>query len=349
MINAMKIKERYDLEFFWVCLKIGLGILIYRIGLNILSYLSGFVIIITAILFREDASLLNIVSNLSSGAAAVVSFTLGALVIYVGLHIGKHRNYQRIHKRIGFSWFTPLIVVAAVGINYVMAGLNAYIMSFISSYEMVDASTETMTTVVGISLWEIFAMLISTAVIPAICEEIVFRGLILTNLEPYGKGTAILGSAFLFGLMHMNPAQFLYTTVLGLMLGLVYVKTKSIWLCMVIHFANNGIATIIDTVYFICEENVAIKMYTAMTLSVIVLGTVALFILALLHRQKKRSAPAEVGSFGRVFDSEVGYAAHPVTGKRKILLFFSSTIAVFTVMVFVSMAVSMLCSFLGLM
>ena len=87
--------------------------------------------------------------------------------------------------------------------------------------------------------YQIFLTLVGMAVIPAFVEELLFRGVILANLLPYGKGTAILGSAVLFGLMHQNAEQWLYATAAGAVLGWIFVQTRSIWPCILMHFLNN--------------------------------------------------------------------------------------------------------------
>ena len=77
------------------------------------------------------------------------------------------------------------------------------------------------------------------AVVPAFVEELLFRGLVLENLLPCGNTVAIFGSAFLFGLMHQNVEQFLYATGAGLVFGWIYVRTRSLWSCVLAHFINN--------------------------------------------------------------------------------------------------------------
>ena len=87
--------------------------------------------------------------------------------------------------------------------------------------------------------YQLVLMLVSLVVVPAFVEELLFRGVILSNLLPFGKGTAIIGSAMLFGLMHQNAEQLLYATAAGAVLGWIFVQTRSIWPCVLMHFVNN--------------------------------------------------------------------------------------------------------------
>ncbi len=87
--------------------------------------------------------------------------------------------------------------------------------------------------------YQIPLMVLGTVAVPAFVEELLFRGVILSNLLPYGKGTAVLGSAVLFGLMHQNAEQLLYATAAGAVLGWIFVQTRSLWPCVLMHFLNN--------------------------------------------------------------------------------------------------------------
>ena len=330
----MKIKENYAKDFFWVCFKIGIGVLVYRYGLELFGTVAGTLIAVVQYIWPDAVVLTNVVVQLATGASSVAAFAAGAVAMFVLLKIGKSKNYQKVHKRIKMPWTAPFMVVSVVAINFVFAELNAFIMAYLTA----DGAYTGSSYGTGISIPEMLTMAIATAVVPAICEELAFRGIILTNLDPYGKGTAILGSALLFGLMHMNPAQFLYTTVMGIMLGLVYVKTKSIWLCMVIHFVNNGLSVIQDIVYYLFDADAVVRIMSVMTLTVTVLGIVSMLILILARRHETKRAPEEIGSFGRIYDSDFGYEARPVTFGRKLRLFFSPTVLVFTATVLVTMA-----------
>ncbi|KMQ71931.1 CPBP family intramembrane glutamic endopeptidase [Chryseobacterium koreense] len=84
--------------------------------------------------------------------------------------------------------------------------------------------------------------LILLAVIMApLFEEIVFRGIIQGGLINRGVSPlkAILLSSIIFGLVHANPWQFVGAVFLGCVLGLVYYKTKSLLMPILLHAFNN--------------------------------------------------------------------------------------------------------------
>ncbi|MBF8982778.1 CPBP family intramembrane metalloprotease [Lutibacter sp. B2] len=88
---------------------------------------------------------------------------------------------------------------------------------------------------------------IAIAVIAPIFEEIVMRGIMLEGLlNKYKPQKAIIISALIFGIWHFNIPQFINATLIGLILGVLYYKTNSLILCIVIHITNNTMAIIMD-------------------------------------------------------------------------------------------------------
>jgi membrane protease YdiL (CAAX protease family) len=78
------------------------------------------------------------------------------------------------------------------------------------------------------------------AVSPAICEEILFRGIILQGaLRNFSRTSAILISGFLFGLFHLDPYRFLGTMVLGFIMGYIATEARSLLASVTYHLTNN--------------------------------------------------------------------------------------------------------------
>lgn len=83
------------------------------------------------------------------------------------------------------------------------------------------------------------------AVTPAICEEIAFRGFILSGLAKGGRlGIAIIASSFMFGIVHMIPQQAFNAALLGLLLSLLAVHSRSLFPAIAFHLCNNTIASL---------------------------------------------------------------------------------------------------------
>ena len=82
------------------------------------------------------------------------------------------------------------------------------------------------------------SMFLYASLFAPVFEEVLFRGLILRNMMPYGKKIAILGSAFLFGIFHGNLLQSPYAFVCGLVLGYTAAEYSLGW-AVLLHFLNN--------------------------------------------------------------------------------------------------------------
>ncbi|RMZ58599.1 CPBP family intramembrane metalloprotease [Chryseobacterium nematophagum] len=84
-------------------------------------------------------------------------------------------------------------------------------------------------------------MIITAVIMAPIFEEIIFRGIIQKGLINKGvrPWKAIVFSSIIFGAVHANPWQFVGAVLLGCILGLVYYKTKSLLLPMILHGFNN--------------------------------------------------------------------------------------------------------------
>jgi len=86
-------------------------------------------------------------------------------------------------------------------------------------------------------------LLLVIAVVPAICEELAFRGFILSGLRHLGhKWRAIVYSALLFGLAHAVLQQSLIACLVGVVIGYVAVQSGSILPCLVFHLLHNTLA-----------------------------------------------------------------------------------------------------------
>jgi len=92
------------------------------------------------------------------------------------------------------------------------------------------------------STWWFFGLVLLGAVLPGFCEEVTHRGLLLQGFASrIGILRAVWLSSVLFGFMHLSIIQCLFAIVMGYLMALAVVVTKSIWTAVIIHFMNNGI------------------------------------------------------------------------------------------------------------
>ncbi|WP_237746068.1 CPBP family intramembrane glutamic endopeptidase [Bifidobacterium saguini] len=128
-----------------------------------------------------------------------------------------------------------------------------------------------------------------------ICEEVMFRGVLMKELKPLGKNFAIVTSAFAFGLFHDDFVQGTFAFLFGLILGFVAMEYSLVW-SIALHIFNNAILSgVIDT-WFAGQLNDS--QYAVYTIALTVIGVVgAVVALALYghglkqYRMQNRSIP----------------------------------------------------------
>lgn len=153
-------------------------------------------------------------------------------------------------KKLNFN-FSPtnfytylLIFPMMIGMMFIAEFITSQIPTtgpfFGKSYEFFNKIMEQLT-------FNPVVMVITAVICAPIFEEIIFRGIIQKGLMNKGvePWKAIMFSSIIFGVVHGNPWQFVGAVLLGCVLGLVYYKTKSLLLPMLLHGFNNLCSTIL--------------------------------------------------------------------------------------------------------
>lgn len=144
------------------------------------------------------------------------------------------------------------------------------------------------------------AKLVVLALVPAVCEEIAFRGFILKGLlQKHSPWAAILISSVLFGVMHMISAQMLVASMLGIVLGLLVTRTGSLFPGIVFHAMHNGLMVYRDHYR---GELLASDLSSAEQFQLLVMGALASavlvgFLAALPVRDTTGRRPEDYSSF----------------------------------------------------
>ena len=147
------------------------------------------------------------------------------------------------------------------------------------------------------------------ALSPGICEEIMFRGLVLNSYRKLGKRKAVIYSAILFGIFHFNAQNLLGPIYLGVILGIIYIKTDSIYSSIICHTTNNTVALGLGTFLNLNGENLDLNIEeinmlgsSELLLSLFSLGIVALIFGILSYKlvnllDNKREELNEIDNF----------------------------------------------------
>lgn len=164
------------------------------------------------------------------------SFSITAFIFIYG-YKKSHQKFSRVFALKGFN---PLLLIPILfmlpAMQYLVGFLNIKIESILPAPPW---------------FWELFERIfnnhfgfwgaaLKVVVFAPIVEEILFRGIIMHGLmRNYRSWYAILLSGILFSAYHLNPWQMSYTFFLGLLLGWIMVKTRSLPFAILVHALNN--------------------------------------------------------------------------------------------------------------
>jgi membrane protease YdiL (CAAX protease family) len=97
------------------------------------------------------------------------------------------------------------------------------------------------------SVWKMLGNVFYIALIPAICEEVFFRGVVQRFTHSWLKKwwLSIGLSSVLFSIFHASVYEFVPILLAGILLGWVYYITGNLWLSIILHFINNGLQVVI--------------------------------------------------------------------------------------------------------
>lgn len=155
-----------------------------------------------------------------------------------------------------------IMVLVIPGVNLI-ASLNAMIPMPSWMLDMEQAASRIMKAMlITDSLWLLMVNLVVVAVIPAIAEELFFRGLVQKYMIGWtGKSFwGILITAAIFSAIHMQFQGFIPRLLLGLLFGYLYVWSGSILAPIAAHFANNSTAVFVY--YLIGKGDIPSKLDT---------------------------------------------------------------------------------------
>lgn len=160
----------------------------------------------------------------------------------------KIRRYP-INKVLRLNRISFKEIILVIGITVFTYPIAVF---FQSIFVLLLSQFKEMTPTVVPMPYDGFQYLISFFVIaisPGICEEIMFRGIIMDAYERLGRKKSVIISALLFGMFHFTLLNFVGPAILGFVFGLMVYKSNSIYAGIIGHTVNNGIALTIG--YFI--------------------------------------------------------------------------------------------------
>jgi uncharacterized protein len=253
--------------FFILMGLLGAGLVIGgMIGLGFFSGITGtrFSAIPKAILDPANANATRLMQFISQ----LFMFFIPALIT---ARLMKPRPFTQLGYREGFNWKQLLLAIALLIVSMPLVGalgeLNKAIplsQSLENLFKkMEDDYTSQVEAIATMrSAAEFIFSLVIMALLPAVFEETFFRGGLQQILIAWFKKPiiAIVVTSILFSALHISFFGFLPRVALGLVLGLVFYYSGSIWLSMALHFINNAFA--ISLMYYFSTHGKPVKEAT---------------------------------------------------------------------------------------
>lgn len=211
----------------------------------------------------------------SGAGSALISY---AMVIPLMNLVMKRAPEQRIEKKKMHAWefFLLLILAHGLGTLFNLGGniLNESVAAM-TGREVLD-----MNPVIGMLNGPDPLMIFYVCLAGPVIEEYIYRWKLINHLRPFGEKAAILYSALMFGLMHGNLAQFLYGTVIGIIMGYMMVKTGRMLYNCLLHIFINSVSMLLVSVFFLGEPLAAMVTFGSFLLMIVemVAALVLLFV-----------------------------------------------------------------------
>lgn len=236
------------------------------------------------------------------GFATFIGLILTPVVLLLAYRKSVLNFFQEKEFYLSTLFITPLIVITFMGVNSIFVEFNAnlHLPEFMKSFEdwarekenYAEELTGFMTSFGSKS--ELVIALIVIAVLPAIGEELVFRGLIQNELNKLTKNVhiAIWLSAIIFSAFHLQFFGFVPRMLLGALFGYLYYWSGNLSMAILAHFTNNAFALISLYSYRQGSLDYNVETTEALPIQVVMFACVITFALLYYYRNfyENRSA-----------------------------------------------------------
>src|SRR4030095_7169516 len=228
------------------------------------------------------------------GFYSVTFFFLPAFLYAVFVFTGKYFWFLGFKpaQKPGMYLLAPITIIAALVFAFWLGELNERIQLPQWMKMMEENTSKQMSEFLKAKDWgDVLINIVVIALIPAICEEIFFRGAMQRVMIHVTKSpwAGIIITAFLFSALHMQFEGFIPRMFLGLVLGALYWYSGSLWVCILAHFVNNALQVIVVS---FSPEN--IDSNPTMPFWVKLLGGIVVVVLLCVYRNQSTATYARV-------------------------------------------------------
>lgn len=225
-------------------------------------------------------SLLSEVTGTAASAGMIAGVLIGVFCLFKidGSNAEKINLFKKTERKMtagAFSRFCIYIIMAQMIFSLTIGAAELFL-------DQLGVSLDTLAELASVGGDMGIMIMIYAGFVGPVVEELVFRGFLMRRFEKYGKGFAVIVSAVLFGIMHMNPLQIVFGILMGLLLGYVAIEYSIKW-SIVLHIANNFIlGDVIGGLFELLPDHVEGIAFTAF----LGIGFVVGIILLIMRRKE---------------------------------------------------------------
>lgn len=275
------------------------------LGENLTSAKGGFSYSVTVVLYVILNLIVGLIVN-SSGLSGtdggtyllyLISPAAIAAAVAVTLYAGKLKPKQVFPVKCKPKYyFIALLLI--FGLMFSLTSVNGYFVELIEKLGYTPASS----TLPSFDGWGIVWGLLCIALIPAVFEEALFRGVMLGNTEEEtGTFRAAFIVAFAFSLYHGSVEKTIYQFICGFAFALLAMRSRSLLPTIIIHFLNNAVIIILYACNLVDDlGNIAMPQWAFITITVLSAVSLVAALLMLIF-DKSQTKPKKQGGVARFF------------------------------------------------
>lgn len=263
-----------------LCMKISICFIAYLLLRELISYLLR--------LFVENVTLDAYGYTLLNGASYILLIGLSCIIVAYSTNTKLRTVFQPWKK--DREEYYPLLTLNGMGLIIVANVAVSYLAEVMSMFGIKNVFPTSTILFSKEQTGGILLYIFINAVLAGFLEEILFRGLIMKNFLKYGENTAIIVSAFFFGILHMYPGQVIFAFVVGIVLAKADIKVGSIKIGILLHVLNNYLASLLSLSYKYMDYEKYALLVISLYFFIAVFGLIAGVMIRKLDAKKKETA-----------------------------------------------------------
>ena len=266
---------------------IGFSLFFYDVAVLLLQSALVFLVMWGFALFGYDNSAAEkfVSSNEFIWTSSIIcQFFLGSLVCFILLSLKKPLvKFSGEKRRFTFKQ-TVLMGIVCIAVMQFGSMISTFLSEWVRNLRGAPLENSLSSLVYESN---VFVVILVCVIIGPILEELIYRKCVIDRLRPFGEWFAVICSALIFGLAHGNFLQLFYSVGIGIIFGIIYLKTNNIGICIGYHIFINFLGGVVPVLLsridteteaaLLSPANIALLAYIFLLLLITFAGILILF------------------------------------------------------------------------